>query len=47
MENKLSDKIIELVEKRVGDYPSLIQSGWYPKDIVMSLLNKGNKEIWG
>jgi len=47
METKLSDKIIELVEKRVGEYPSLIQSGWYPPDVVMSLLNKGNKEIWG
>jgi len=47
METKLSDKIIELVEERVGVYPSLIQSGWYPQDVVMSLLNKGNKEIWG
>ena len=47
METKLSDKIIELVEERVGDYPSLIQSGWYPQDVIMSLLNKGNKEIWG
>ena len=46
METKLSDKIIELVEKRVGEYPSLIQSGSYPKDVVMALLNK-NKEIWG
>lgn len=46
METKLSDKIIELVEKRVGEYPSLIQSGNYPKDVVMALLNK-NKEIWG
>ena len=46
METKLSDKIIELVEKRVGEYPSLIQSGWYPVDVVMSLLDK-NKEIWG
>ena len=47
METKLSDKIIELVEERVGDYPSLIQSGWYLQDVIMSLLNKGNKEIWG
>ena len=47
MENKLSDKIIDLVEERVGEYPSLIQSGWYPVDVVMTLLNKGNKEIWG
>jgi len=47
MENKLSDKIIELVEERVGEYPSLIQSGWYPVDVVMTLLNKGSKEIWG
>jgi hypothetical protein len=47
METKLSDKIIELVEERVGVYPSLIQSGWYPQDVVMSLLSKGNKEIWG
>ena len=47
MESKLSDKIIDLVEKRVGDYPSLIQSGWYPKDVVMTLLKMGNKEIWG
>ena len=46
METKLSDKIIELVEKRVGEYPSFIQSGWYSKDVVMALLNK-NKEIWG
>ena len=35
-----------MVEKRVGEYPSLIQSGWYPVDVVMTLLNK-NKEIWG
>jgi|TARA_R110000796_G_scaffold53703_1_gene126002 hypothetical protein len=46
MENKLSDKIIELVENKIGVYPSLIQSGWYTKDVVMSLLGK-NKEIWG
>jgi len=46
MESKLSDKIIELVEKRVGSYPSLIQSGWYPKDVITLLLEK-NKEIWG
>lgn len=46
MESKLSENIIHMVEKRVGEYPSLIQSGWYPVDVVMSLLDK-NKEIWG
>lgn len=47
MENKLSKNIIQMVEKRVKVYPSLIQSGWYPEDVIMYLLNKGNNEIWG
>lgn len=46
MENKLSDNIIEMVEEKLGCYPFLIQSGWYSEDVIMSLIEKGKKEIW-
>tara|TARA_R110000772_G_scaffold444_1_gene1593 strand:+ start:2116 stop:2460 length:345 start_codon:yes stop_codon:yes gene_type:complete len=46
MSEKLSDKVISIVEEKIGEYPSMIQSGWYPLDVIMSLIDRGNKEIW-
>jgi hypothetical protein len=46
MSEKLSDRIIDMVHERVGENPSLIQTGWYPVDVLMTILDKGHSEIW-
>jgi len=44
-ETKISEDIIKMVEDKMGDYPSLIQSGPYSEDVVKDLQQK-NEVIW-
>ena len=43
--DKISDKIIELVESKIGSYPCLIQTPYYTDEALKSIL-KNSKEIW-
>ena len=44
-ETKISEDIVKMIEEKVGNYPSLIQSGPYETSVVEDLLLK-NQKIW-
>jgi len=43
--DKIPDKIIELVENKIGSYPCLIQTPFYSSEVLKSIM-KNSKEIW-